>query len=321
MSPIEDLSWEKTEVMIVTTTTLEDFETAGVAALVRAGDAENWFTGHFGAFMIAGTRLLCEPALSGGAGLALYKKLEDLRTTHWDWFSPLPDPGEDRVGVEPILSTLKNAVGTLRMSGHPTIYLSSALWVLARRPELATERVVEALIRVHDAARLDDPARHYGHENYFEAIENEPVDTIEAGGESLTGLRGACDALGHLAADQTLDGRHYFLTGEKIHLVTHAHAISTFESLGYEDLAILAGRAQRSFLRLTKASDRVEASVVRLASRSPLDATFWQQAFRDPAHVIKLAEAVVAELPRLPEAERSLAESRLPRMWALLGLQ
>ena len=53
---------------------------------------------------------------------------------------------------------------------------------------------------------------------------------------------------------------------------------------------------------------------------SPLDPGFWQQETKDPAHVVKLAEAVLAGLPRLADTERNLALGRLGKMWTLLGI-
>jgi hypothetical protein len=317
------------ESMVTTTTTttttttkktLDVFEGAGIAALVHAGESKNWFAGHFGATMIAGARLLREPDLNGSAGLALQEKLDEMRTTHRDWFSPLDDPGEVVVGIEPVLSVLRKSADTLRMSGHPTIYMSAALWVLAHHRELATDRVVAALIQLHDAARLDDPARHYGFDDYFVEIENEPAWVSDGASESLAGLRGAFNAMDHLLPDGPIDGRRYFLNGEKIHLVTHAHAVLTLEELGHVDLVVLANRAQRSLLRLTTASHRLEAPVIAPATHTPLDQEFWQSDVRDPAHLIKLAEAVIAGVPRLPERERQAAQVRLARMWTLLGI-
>jgi len=220
-----------------------------------------------------------------------------MRTANRDWFSPLDDPGEALVGVEPSLSVLRKFAGTLRRSAHPTIYMSAALWVLAHHGELSTDRVVEALIPLYDVARLDDAARHYGYDDYFVEIENEPAWVSDRASESLAGLRGAFNAMDPLPPDGPIDGRHYFLAGEKIHLVTHAHAVLTLEELGHADLVALANRAQRSLLRLTTASHCLEAPVIAPATHTPLDQEFRQSEVRDPAHLIKLAEAVVAGVP------------------------
>lgn len=304
-------------------TTLETFEEAGISALVRAGEAKQWFFGHFGASIIAGARLLANPVLPGSAALALNQKLSDFQSRYNDWFSPIDELGESTATLEPILTLLRKSAGTLRVSGHPTIYMSSALHVLSRRPELVTSRVVEALAQLYEASRQDDPARHYGYSDYFAEIDREfgersPSDHPIL--DSTGAYRAAFEAMDHLSMDQEIEGRHYFLTGEKVHLVTHAHAIATFEQLGYADIATAASRAQQSLLHLTRASETVEASVVAPTLASPLDPGFWEQETKDPAHVVKLAEAVLAGLPRLADAERDLALGRLGRMWPHLGI-
>ena len=306
-----------------TTTMMDEFEEAGIAALVRAGEKRQWFFGHLGAAMIAGVRLLRDPDLPGPAALALCARLQALRVSHREWYAPLESRGVAGVSTEPILERLRQTAGILRMSGHPTIYMSAALHVLSRRPSLATEGVVASLVQLHEDARDDDPARHYGHSNYFEWVDEELIDADLDGGQvgSLVALRVAFASLDHLVADQRTEGRTYFFTGEKIHLVTHAHAIATLEELGYPDLASLAGRAQRSLVRLTECSNRLTPSAVESAHSTPFEASFWEQEVPDFSHVVKLAEAVVAHFRRMTEAEREVAGTRLGTLWSLLGIR
>jgi hypothetical protein len=306
-----------------TKTTLEEFESAGIAALVRAGEAKQWFFGHFGGAMISGARLLGDPDLPGPAALALSQKLHGMINAHRDWYSPLAKPGTTVVGVESILAVLRSSAGVLRTSGHPTIYMTAALHALAHQPTLATPRVVAALVALHEAARDDDPARFYGHADYFAFVDRElakpaPRRTKD---EAAAALRTAFGALDLLVEDQTIAGRHYFFTGEKIHLITHLHAIETLEALGHREIAVAARRAQESLCRLLEKSRGISPSPCEPASSSPEQAEFWEQETNDPAHVIKLAEAVMAMLPRLPMAERSAARKNLARMWSLLEIR
>jgi hypothetical protein len=319
------------EVIMHTNTTLQEFESAGVAALVRAGEAKQWFFGHFGAAMISGARLLGDPDLPGPAALALSKKLHGLIDTHRDWYSPLAEPGTTvagvgvgvAVGVEPILVVLRRSAAVLRTSGHPTIYMTAALYALARQPALATARVVAALVDLHEAARDDDPARFYGQADYFTFVDRElakpaPSPTKD---EATSAVRTAFGALDHLVADQQVDGRHYFFTGEKIHLITHLHAIETLEALGHSEIAAAARRAQQSLCRLLENSKVIPGSSCEPATSTPDQAEFWEQDTVDPAHVIKLAEAVMALLPRLPVTEREGARGNLARIWSLIGIR
>lgn len=301
--------------------TLEEFERAGIAGLVRAGEAKDWFSGHFGAALIAGTRLLREPDLSGPAALALSRRLRDYADPHRDWLAPLDDKASTmNLGIDPLLAVLRRDASTIRTSGHPTIYMANALHVLTRQPALATDRVIEGLILLHEAARQDDPRRYYGIPDYFEAVERGSDDVSEPHGGSAEAFRSAMDAIGHLVPDQEIDGRHYFLAGEKIHLLTHAHAVATLEGLGWTQIAAGARRAQADLERLLLPSRSLPAAVVVPAQCTPFDAAFWEQVCADSFHLVKLAEAVVAEILRLRESERGPALDRMRTMWALLGI-
>ena len=302
-------------------TTLENFGQAGIAALVRAGEAKQWFFGHFGATMIAGTRLLRNPNLPGPAGLALSAKLSGMLEQHQDWYAPLSEVGGACQDIEGLLEVLRTGAATLRTSGHSTIYIASALHVLSRDSSPLTDRIIDGLIMLHESGRDDHPGRYYGVSDYFEAVDRESPVTDQQPNGSIDAFRMAIASLDHLVPDQAVDGRHYFLTGEKIHLLTHAHAIATLEGLGFEDIATRALEAQSSLARFVDSSRELAASTLEKAERTPFDAAFWEQDVQDPAHLIKVAEAVVAEIPRLPEEERGMALERMRGVWSLLGIR
>jgi hypothetical protein len=305
----------------MTTTTLEGYERAGLVALVRAGEAKDWFHGHVGAAMIAGARLLAHPDLPGRAATALGRMLDGRLVADREWLRPLAESETSSRGPDPLLERLRADAGVLRNSGHSTIYGATALHVLARHPEWATPRVIAGLVALHDAGREDDPGRYYGVRDYFELIERHSASEVNAAGSSIDAFRRAIEALGHRVADRDIDGRHYYLTGEKIHLVTHAHAIATFEALGHTDVAARALRAQHALEVCVAPSESLEATSLDPIGTRPEDAAFWEQPVFDEAHVVKLAEAVVAERARLPETERLVVARRMGAMWPMLGLR
>jgi hypothetical protein len=305
----------------MTTTTLDEFETAGIAAMVRAGEAKQWFFGHFGATLISGARLLRNPSLPGPAALALSARLTDFVEAHQEWYAPLDVSDRTPRPLEPLVKVLRRGAGSLRTSGHSTIYVSAALEVLHRQHEGLSGRVLDGLIMLHAAGRADDPARYYGVEDYFAELERSSNAAPKDARDSVGAFRMAIASLDHLVADREIDGRHYFLTGEKIHLLTHAHAIATLERLGLADIAARAMVAQTSLARLVDASRVLAPTEIEPAGPTPFDASFWQQSVPDPAHLIKVAETVVSEIPRLPEEERIVALERLARVWALLGIR
>jgi hypothetical protein len=300
------------------------FEEAGLAALVRAGEARQWFCGHFGATLIAGAELTRSPHLRAPTRAALEALLSSLVAKHSDWFAALGDGPSPVVGVETLLDALAARAGRLRNSSHPTLYTVAGLRVLAARPEAATERVVEGLHALHECSQDDDPKRYYGVPDYFAVVERaaaerEAVDAAEPT-SPLDAFRRGMASLDPVVPDQTIDGRRFFFVGEKIHLLTHAHAAFTLEQLGHPEIAARALDAQRLHTRLASSGDELEPSRKTAGPHSPQEPAFWRRPLRDPWHVIKLAEAVVTHLPRLAEDERAQAEQRMRSVWTLLAI-
>lgn len=300
-------------------TNIESYERMGIDALVRAGEDGYWFTGHFGAALIAGARLLRNPALPGDACMALDRMLEDTVAQHARWFEPLHLERDPSAKLDPVLETLRGGAGRLRSSGHPTIYLSAGLWALARHPDLATRRTVDGLCALFASVESDDRRRYYGVDDYFPVVDAHAPD---AGDEDVeAAIDRAFGALEHLAPDREIDGHRYFVLGDKFHLLTHAHAAHTFAALGHADIAGETARAHALHARLlepSRALDEPEGGETRL---TPWDGAFWERRSIDTLHQIKLAEAIVALWPNLsPDAQRR-AEPRLRRLWFWLGIQ
>ena len=300
---------------------LEIYERAGLDALVRAGEAKEWFPGHIGAAMIAGARLLAHPDLPDAAAIALGRTLEEKLAEDREWLRPLAETNRSLRTPDALLERLRADAGTPRNSGHSTIYGVTALHVLARHPEWATRRVIDGLVDLHEAGRVDDPGRYYGLPDYFAVTDRLSAGDANALDSSLEAFRAAIGLLDPLVADRDIGGRRYFLTGEKIHLVTHAHAIATLEALGHLDIAARALRAQRAIAACVAPSDALDATPTEPSATRPEDAAFWDQPVPDRAHLIKLAEAVVTERARLPEADRAAVSRRMGTMWRMLGIR
>ena len=297
-------------------TTLGTFERAGLAALARAGDRQNWFAGHFGAAMISGEALLRDSRFPEPARDALGGVLRSLVEASPDWFGP-PRSGGTPASYEPLLDALRRDIGTSRTSGHPTIYAVAALRCFARDPSAATERVVSSIVALHECAQTsDDPRRYYGFEDYFEVDES----TVPAVADIDTAIRLAVEAWEGLVPDDHVDGHRHFFTGEKFHLLTHAHALDVLVELGYPELARDGLRAVALQLYLTAKVPPRPRPLPEPFTYSPRDLAFWSEDGFDPWHKIKLAEATERLLPRLTTERRTRAEHRLGQIWSLLGI-
>lgn len=298
---------------------MSKYEEAGLTGLVRAGEAREWFFGHFGAALVSGAALLRDGALPEATVSALTTVLDRLVSANPEWFSPLDDDDE-RTSAAELVEALAHAIGTSRTSGHPTIYAVAGLRCLARRPERATRRVVKGLISLHACAHEnDDRSRYYGFSDYF-PVRVEPEDDVPALPDVSAAIREGFVGCRDLAPDADVDGRRYFFAGEKIHLVTHAHALDCLLDLGHPDLACAGLEAERLQLKLTRTPEGVRKPLPEPSRLTPFDAAFWENDGFDVWHKLKLAEASVRLLPRLTDGERVEAERVLGQFWSLFGI-
>lgn len=297
----------------------ERFERAGIRGLLRAADRGHWSFGHFGAALLSGSWLLGCRSFPEPARRALHARLDRLVTAHPEWFA-VPEPASGRaVGVAPLVEALAARIAVTRNSGHGTIFTTAALRSLSARPEWATAPVLDAVLRLHELAQDADPERYLGHANYFEA-QPMPDNGLDDCATVSAAVRQSFRECRQLAPDQAVKGRHYFVFGEKIHLLTHAHALLWLARLGHPAVAKAGLRAQRKQLWLTRFPESARLPLPAPTSLGPADAGFWNVDGHDIWHKLKLSEAVVALLPLLEPGERRAATQTLGSMWALLGV-
>ena len=302
-----------------TETTPRHFEASGLRALIRAGERGSWFGGHFGAALLAGAGLLDNANLPPAARHALAARLSRLEAEHGDWFEPLGADAAPRADTAPLWTALAARVHRLRTSGHGTIYLVAALRALDARPELATQRCVHALLALHEAAQNDNADRYLGCDDYFAVADSAPL-TAHRPTDLQAAIGNAFRTCARLTPDIERAGRHHYLFGEKIHVLTHTHALLGLVHLGRGDLALAGLRAQAVQVALGEVPDDEHRRPPARSPLTPAAAAFWETDGSDVWHKIKLAEAVSALLPLLPPDERAAARRSVAGMWSLLGM-
>lgn len=294
-------------------------EASGMRALVRAGESRDWFFGHLGAAFLAGAQLLRNGALPEPARDALAVTLARLEDEHSNWYAPLETGGRSPASSEPLLRALTDDVHRLRNSGHGTIYVVSALRAFRHQPTLASQRCVDALLALHATAQRDDPTRYLGCDDYFAIVRR--AESVPATPASLhDALVAALRSCRRVTPDIVRDGRRYFLFGEKIHVLTHLHALHRLGQLGHGALAVAGLAAHRVQLELGEIPDDVHRPVPPPSALQPTSPAFWESDGVDIWHKLKLAEAVTTLLPFLPPDERAAARRAVAGMWALLGV-
>lgn len=299
-----------------TTSTLEQI---GLAAMVRAGERREWFFGHFGAALISGAALLRDPKMPEETGRAVLGVVERIVAQNPEWFAPLDD---DSASASPneLIESLATRIATSRTSGHPTIYAVAALRALSGDRSRATRRVIDGLLALHECAHADDNrGRYWGTEDYFVAEISEG-DDVPPLPDVPAAVRESFRRCRDVTPDANVDGRYHFFTGERLHLVTHAHALDCLLEMGHGDLAIAGLAAERLQMKLNRIPDHARQPLPEPSALTPYDVAFWEHDGFDVWHKLKLAEASTRLLPRLPEEERAPADRAIGMFWSLFGI-
>jgi hypothetical protein len=184
------------------------------------------FMAHFGAALLAGWWFATDQC-SAGLETAIARTADQVVSKHRWLFDEIPssDPG---AGLEP---ELVEHIGGEHLDGvwaigHDVILTALAVRTFQARPELCTAQVVDGIHRVIDAC----------HQQPFVQIAGR--FDVEARRDDLEGL--SLDAPGEVArlALETMVGVVHVYAGlhqgEIGHVVDHAHALITFDRLGYQ---------------------------------------------------------------------------------------
>ncbi len=223
-----------------------------------------------------------------------------------------------RVSFAPLVAELGKTITTLTADGHDVIFASLALKALHARPDLATTDVVDGLVQLVKDAQDDNPKRYFGYDDYInQSVDYSDVPVFGSVRQAATHALYLHDTV---YPDQTLDGHHYFLAGNKLHDVTHAHALTELEDLGYGDIAKLGLESLRKQFHLCDIT-RVPHGVTPFVGKgllSPYSLEFWQRDKSD-AHQVKLAYSIMSLLQDVPDGEHDSILRAVSKYWQLLS--
>ncbi len=279
-----------------------------------------WFHGHHGASVLAVYFIRDAFALEPEADASAEAFARSTVATVPDLFaSPQAQVGASNhgEGVVPVVDTLERHIGQLTADGHDVIFASLAVKAFRARPSLITPERIAGVVALLEDAQNDDPTRYYGFADYL----NDPVDYSDV--PVFANVQQAANAVladrAPIFPDQVIDGKLYYLAGNRLHDITHVHALVELHSMGYRALAARGLEPLRKQLHLC-AGARFPADLVPFETsdvHDPWTAAFWDRDKRD-AHQAKLAYAVMSLLNGRCESERAAALRIASNYWALL---
>jgi hypothetical protein len=281
----------------------------GMGALVHCAD-EFWVAGHFGAAMICGGLLLKHGALPEGSARKLADRLRE--TVAGDparYEIPKPGPPADPTAIH---HALESTISIPRNSGHGTIFAAMALRVFRERPDLQTGPIVEAVAKLPGNAQIDDASRYYDVADHSEVPDS--GEHLEYEPSSL--IRDSISELEVIYPDQTIDEKRFFYAGEKLHLVTHAHALIWLADLGHKELARTGLRAHQHLIEFARQQPPAGVEPISPSKLEPDQPDFWNRV-GDPWHDIKFAHATCELMPRLSPDDRARVQPALERAWGV----
>jgi hypothetical protein len=290
----------------------------GLVGLANAGvlNGGNWFVGHFGAEVLSLAFLLLKKRVHKNAEPLVLERIGVVINTHTQFFeTPLPIRHSAKsLRLKDFEAKVETSIANLYVDGHHTIYLALALRALCLYPELARPEIIHGLIVLLDACETAGFDRYYGLDD--QSFSDKKLIEKFSFNSSLKAVEVALSQHSNVITDREVDGVYYFLSGSRLHLVTHAQALLELEQLGY------AGLVKLGLSGLTKHCICIEASAVPVGAEpyisksmfDPRAANFWQRAKTNPHHG-KLAYSVLEIFSALGQNKQENALEYLSTYW------
>ena len=273
-----------------------------------------WSHGHHGAAVLSGYFLLKEQPLSNQVHRAITAHIKHLADQSYTPFSAeLAD--KQLVTIDPLITQLDECASSLSAVGHGVIYAMLALKAIQLDPTLATAGIINGMVNLLQSTIHNDTTRYVGIQNYqSECIDDNNIETFTT----------ISDAAKYVLYDnetvypnQVIEGEKYFFSSNKLHNITHAHALLELENLGYETLAKKGLDSLRKQLHLNRIIPNDIAPYTATQTLDPRSKPFWRRQKSDPHHC-KLAYATLSLLPLVDTQDHEKILKNASKYWALL---
>ena len=290
-----------------------EYLSKGLTALSNA-NKKDWFLGHFGAAIIAGEFLISECGLEDDVASLVRKSMDSFITTQSSLFKEINNKELDNNWKEKILHSIKLNLDKLRTSGHGVIFGTLALKALTLKEELATQGIVNGIVKLLELTTHDRLDRYYGISNYDEVIVEADDNILQYKNESDL-INTPFSELAVVYEDEFINNKSYFFTGCKIHGITHAHALCMLDELGYKELSKKGYENHRLQTKLNRHKSTSPNLLKTEKLYCPFDKAYWERDL-DDTHYIKLPYSAISLLKKLPQDKAEKYKKMVAPLWS-----
>lgn len=298
----------------------------GLTALSRAGAKSSPYLGHFGSAMLAAYFMCDELDLPPETKEAIGSATRHIIAREQDLFrESAPDEQHAPELIENLLSRLSEYAGRLSRSGHTTIIGMFALKAFRAQPNLITPRRVQGILELFDTYQRErEEPRYYGSPLGYRDVQLDNRDAIPKYKSALEALAFAIREAAVIYPDVVIGDLTYYFMGEKLHAITHAHAIYELDCMGHQNIAVRALEALRLQVKLNRMSPSPELAtpIESLPSVSPQTPEFWQRAptFKTDLALPHAFKRAYGLLTAVREGVVGVSDPTLTKLWYILQL-
>lgn len=253
----------------------EEVVAMGLTALARAGMVGNAYLGHFGLGLLSSYFTCEELGLSTDVIAAIKDcRLALIAQEPSVFLAPEKKEKANPELVDKIRDYLLANIGNLSRSGHLSMVGAFALKAFLAEPDTITPWRVDGIVKLFDAYTKERPEpRYYGSPFKYRDL---PVENVPEYQSSIEAFDLSIAEMNNIYPDSEVDGVFYYFAGEKLHIVTHAHALWELEKIGEKEIAKRGYAAHRLQVMLGRATPPDVRPLV-VISHLPLDCLeFWQ---------------------------------------------
>lgn len=285
----------------------ESYLELGLTALAHSG-YKTWFTGHYGAALLAAYFMDQENDLPEHVQAGLMANCNHLQAEHSDFFVPFQEEDPDPKLIDELVQALKANLVNLRSSGHGVILGVLAMKAINKRPDLCVPAIVKGLSQTLQNTLNDRINRYYGIENYYNLTADDifGIPRYQTMSDMIEVAFAECE---FAAPNQKVGDNYYFFTGELEHGVTFAHALVELKKLGYDELVTVGMETHRlqMYCNRQRPGEVFKEIITEPTVSSIADQAYWSKTYDDP-HSIKVPYAAFGLLQHISGDKRIRAE-------------